>query len=204
MTSEKDLREAEILYWEVADMALPQPLKIKKIAIALAAARAEGAQSKDDEEINQEGITYALERLAETVGAKDWHIQDGTETVEGDVDATIRDILTKASIIDDWNGEIARHNKDGLKCARAEARDDNQVAINKRILEAEECAAKSHREAVSARRAALEEAANLIEKFSVTIDGELTELFLKKNAAKEPSNTQLCYGTAIRALKDKA
>lgn len=53
------------------------------------------------------GINYALERLANIIGVKEWLAQDGSETLEGDVDATIIKILETAKIRDKEDGRIA-------------------------------------------------------------------------------------------------
>jgi hypothetical protein len=53
------------------------------------------------------GITYAIEQLAELLGV-DWQIHDGSEDIEGDVRATIRDVLARAGLYDEQTGELAR------------------------------------------------------------------------------------------------
>lgn len=55
------------------------------------------------EEQFQNGIAYALTALAGQLDAVGWTIQDGTETLEGDVAGTIIDILRKGGVFDEDN-----------------------------------------------------------------------------------------------------
>lgn len=65
----------------------------------LAAARRENAELREQAD-SQANITETLDALAEVLGVKDYEIHDGTETVEGDVAATIVDILGRAGLWD--------------------------------------------------------------------------------------------------------
>lgn len=75
-----------------------------------------------------EGVTYAIDRLAKMIGAGEWYIRDGSETYDGDVDATIQRVLQQASMYDDETGLMARHPdrgpSDGAIYAAVSAKDN--------------------------------------------------------------------------------
>lgn len=62
---------------------------------------------RDDDGTYDEGITYAIAQLASLTGATDWQIRDGSESVEGDVRATILDVLKNANLYDEEDGRFA-------------------------------------------------------------------------------------------------
>lgn len=62
---------------------------------------------RSDDGTYDEGITYAIAQLASLTGATDWQIMDGSESVEGDVRATILNVLKNANLYDEEDGRFA-------------------------------------------------------------------------------------------------
>jgi len=74
--SEEDVTEAADMLRDAA-LAQPDPLTIAA---------------------HDAGITFAIAQLAEILGVKDWHIQDGSEDHDRDVYNTINHVLNLADI----------------------------------------------------------------------------------------------------------
>lgn len=66
--------------------------------------------TKLDSPTFQAGVTHAIDRLAQLLNVDDWHIHDGTETVDGDIDATIFGVLAAAKIYDDDTASLIAHD----------------------------------------------------------------------------------------------
>lgn len=63
-----------------------------------------------------EGISYAMQQLADLLGVKEWRVQDGSETLSGDVSETAKEILVSAGLWDKNENKkvIAQEMKDDL------------------------------------------------------------------------------------------
>jgi hypothetical protein len=54
------------------------------------------------------GVTYAIELLADMIGVTDWQIREGSEDYEADVCMTIQGVLQHGRIYDEETGRFAR------------------------------------------------------------------------------------------------
>jgi hypothetical protein len=88
------------------DDALIRALDAEDALIAALSAPAAGEDVEPG--FDDETATKIFKWLAETLGVNDWHIQDGSETWDGDVSATLRHILHQANVVSEEDGSVAR------------------------------------------------------------------------------------------------
>lgn len=106
---------------------IPYSLIEKRLRRFTASAPVDGEGEYDEQ--FQKGITYALDLIAHAFGVTEWHIRDGSESVEGDATATLHDILAKAGV---WDSEEGKP----LLPARTPEPDADVVVVKRSDMEA--------------------------------------------------------------------
>lgn len=89
-------------------------------------------------EQKDEGATYVLKSLADTLHVEDWSIQNGSEEWEGDVWATMFGILIDAGVVEEDHHTVATHAeiaalRPDAEKYRERCRRDREHAENARV-----------------------------------------------------------------------
>lgn len=92
-------------FWE---LPLGRDHKITVRPAARSTSPAPASEQDDGNEEFQRGLSFVIVQLAHAVGVQSWREMNGSESVEGDVYATIMEILRGARLYDDEDGTWAR------------------------------------------------------------------------------------------------
>lgn len=81
---------------------------LRRLDKALAASPPAADAGDENEDEFQRGVHHLMVMLAETIGSKDWYIQDGIEERDTVIKMTLLDVLEKAGMYENDHGTFAR------------------------------------------------------------------------------------------------